>query len=109
MKALGIIGFILGVIALILGIYNMMSLAPYADSLRNMSDAPGSYLYARMWAEAHSFSTLVGMITMLIAGLGFLLSIIAAIKTKHKMAIIATVICLIALVFGLAQGTHMFS
>ncbi|MFT4602075.1 MAG: hypothetical protein ACI857_002261, partial [Arenicella sp.] len=82
MKALSIIGLILGVVGLSMGLYNQFSLAPYAESLSEIQYSQGSYLYARMWSQAHSFSTLVGMITMIIGGLGFLLSVIPAFKTK---------------------------
>ncbi len=108
MKKLALIGFLLAIVGLIFGLYNQFSIAPYAKSLENIPDVDGSYLNARRWAEAHSFSVLIGEITLLIGGLGFILAGIPAIKIKTKVAIIGAIISFVALFLGIAQGTHMF-
>jgi len=109
MKVLSVIGMILAILGLVLGLLNQFSFIPYAATLEGIQDAPDSYVNARLWAEAHSFTVFVGEITLLVGGLGFILAGIPAIKIKSKVALIGAILGLVALVLGLAQGTHMFS
>ena len=83
MKILGIIGVVIGLLALLMGLYLEFSVAPIARGE-------------------------MGEYTLLIGGVAFLASIVPAIK-KQNMAWLGVVFGLFALTIGAAYGTHMFS
>ncbi|MFT6245493.1 MAG: hypothetical protein ACJA0U_000066 [Salibacteraceae bacterium] len=115
MKALGIIGVVVGIVALILGAYLHFSVVPAAE-IAESADQLGAALGDSYFGspEHHSNTDImsakidIGEYTLLIGGVAFLLSIVPAIK-KQKIPWIGVVCGLFAFFVGVAYGTHMFS
>lgn len=114
MKILGIIGVVVGIVALLMGVYLEFSVAPAADSAA-LSDEIMSRGDAYWGSAAHVLNTnlmdaklTIGQYTLLVGGGALLLSIVPAIK-KQKIAWIGVVCGLFALLIGAAYGTHLFS
>ena len=115
MKTLGIIGFIVGILALFMGAYLQFVIVPAAE-IAESADQLGSALGDSYYGSAEHIlnrnlmnaKTDIGEYTLLAGGIAFLLSIVPAIK-KQKIAWIGVVCGLFALILGAAYGTHMFS
>lgn len=113
MKALGIIGTIIGAIAGLLGAYLQFAVVPAAAIAESnwAADHPESYygsIEHQLDMSAMEAATDFGIIVMFAGLLAVLLSIVPAIK-KQKIAWVGVVLGLIAFFIGAAHGTHMFS
>ncbi len=116
MKALGVTGFVLGIIATLLGIYLQFVVVPAAEAAEasnailaqmggdNFYESPE---YRLNWAIADAVVDF-GTIVMGAGLLAFLVSIVPAIK-KRKIAWIGVLLGLVTFFLGAAHGTHMFS
>jgi uncharacterized membrane protein YbaN (DUF454 family) len=116
MKALGLIGMILGILAMGLGIYLVFVVADAASAAR-MADDLGPTLYGDAYygspmhminRSAMDFKTDFGIIVMGAGLVAFLASIVPAIK-KQTIAWVGLGLGLISFFIGAAYGTHMFS
>ena len=110
MKALSISGFILGLFSFIGGLYLHFMLAPAAEALESSLETGFSdEMTSLMFMAAHEAKVGTGETLVIIGGIAFIISGIAAIKTKSKLAIAGTLMSFIGLLAGLVHGTHMFS
>jgi hypothetical protein len=107
MKKLGIIGFVLAAVSLTVALVNQFHFIKEANRLEMMLDR--DIASSCQWAEAHHFAVLLGEIVLIASILALITCVISAFKTKSKLSIIGVVLSLIAIIFGLMQGTHMFS
>ena len=115
MKVLGIIGLVVGIVALLMGAYLQFSIVPaagVAETADELASSLGDLYYGspaelinRRDMEA---KTEFGEYTLLVGGVAFLLSIVPAIK-KQKTALFGVIFGFVALALGAAYGTHMFS
>ena len=106
MKALSFTGLVLALVGLALALYNQLSLIPRAAYLRTI---PHDKVPRGAWAEAHSLTVDLGLVTMGLGALALILALVAAIKTKNRIAFVALALALPPLIMGLARGTHLFS
>ncbi len=107
MKVLSIIALSIAIIGLGLGLYVQFEIVPneaYMDALENPSE-----IERRLWIHYHEQMVNFGVIAMALGGLGFLLGLFPAFKTKKPIAWISIVIGLAAFFLGASQGTHLFS
>lgn len=115
MKILGIIGVVVGVLAVIMGAYLHFAIAPAADLAETVINLETSLSETYYGSAEHVLQrtimgakTDIGEYTLLVGGIAFLLSFVPAIK-KQNFAWIGVVLGLIGLFIGAAYGTHMFS
>ena len=120
MRILGIIGAVLGVIAIFFAMYYIAVVIPTAESADaamerilssrdyNAMDSPFDNPAYKMNFELRSMKVDYGEYLMATGLLAFLLSIFPAIK-KQKIAWIGVGLGLISLFIGAAYGTHMLS
>lgn len=115
MKALGIIGVVVGFVALISGAYLHFSVVPaaeIADSADQLGAALGDTYFGS--AEEHLNQDVMtakidfGKYTLLLGGVAFLLSIVPVVKGQ-KNAWVGVACGLFAFFVGVAYGTHLFS
>ena len=99
MKILAFISIIVGLGGVIAGIYNQMEFVSLVES----DSAPRELIW--YW---HDQKMLWGMIALGAGALSAILGVIAGIK-KSKIGWLGALLGLVALFFGLAQSTHMFS
>jgi len=98
MKVLSIIAIVIAAAGIGIALHNQINIIPLLDSTGGDS----------MWRHYHDLKMMLGNIAM-ISGL---ISVIAGVFTgikKQKLGWIGVGLGLVALVFGLAQATHMFS
>lgn len=116
MKKLGLIGVIIGVAALLLGVYLEFFLVPASQIAETSIDFGVSQLGDRYYGSAEHFANLdaieaivdYGIYLMGAGLLAFLLSIVPAIKKQH-IAWVGVLLGAITFFWGAAHGTHMFS
>lgn len=109
MKKLALIGLVVSVIAALAGIYDYLVVQPdkelaeymlWEEDLTDEERIP-------LW-EASEFGINFAIAVMFAGILGFLLSLIAAIK-KEKIAWLGVLLALVGFIIGAGYGTHMFS
>ena len=110
MKALSIIGLILGVICFAIGMYLQFIIAPGAAMLESATSGEGVSEMAYAVANAAlDIKVTVAEVLLLASGVSLLLNIFPFIKIKNKLALVGALLSLVALVIGVIHGTHMFS
>lgn len=110
MKALSITGLVIGLLSFLAAMYLQFVLAPAAASLEaSLNTGFSDEMTSMMWMAAHEAKVNMGETLVISSGLALILSVIPAIKTKSKMAMVGTMLSLISLLIGIIQGTHMFS
>ncbi|OFZ66752.1 MAG: hypothetical protein A3D92_18785 [Bacteroidetes bacterium RIFCSPHIGHO2_02_FULL_44_7] len=116
MKKLGIIGFVFGLLAMILGLYLQLSLVPAAAAadanwqmaISMTNDAYFGSLMHQTDMAVMDAKTDFAVIVMFAGILAVLLSIIPAIR-KIRIAWIGIILGVAMCFLGAAYGTHMFS
>ena len=97
MKALSIVGILLGMAGIFAGLYNI---SEFVEGAKDTSQ--DNWLYyddnKMMW----------GYIALGTGALGLILGAVAGSK-KAKLGWVAVILSLVAVYFGLSQATHMFS
>lgn len=107
MKIFSLSAFILAAITFIAALVNQFYFVPIEKSLDLLSS--NNIASGRAWSAAHHQVVVLGEIVLFIGIAALILNIIPAIKKKNKLAYVGAILSVIAIVFGLAQGTHMFS
>ncbi len=97
MKALSIVGILIGMAGIFAGLYNISEFVEGAEdtSLEN-------------WMYYHENKMNWGYIALGTGALGLILGAVAGSK-KAKLGWVAVILSLVAVYFGLSQATHMFS
>lgn len=90
MKKLNLVALILGILGLCTYLYNLLVLQPVLGQanvgLSNITDF-------ELYGQYRDMSDLLGLSGTSIAGIGFILGIIAFFKTKDKKALFTALIC----------------
>lgn len=105
MKALIIVGIVLAVLGTVLGLYNQFSVKATVERYEDSDDSQST----RLWMQAHGLYVNIGMANVVIGGLALILCVVGAMKTRWQPAWIGAAFGLVALILGLAHGTHMFA
>lgn len=116
MKKLGIIGFVFGILAMVLGLYLQFSLVPAAAAadanwqlaIEITNDAYFGSLMHQTDMAIMDTKTDFAVIVMATGFLALLLSILPAVR-KIRIAWVGVVLGLAMGLLGAAYGTHMFS
>lgn len=108
MKIVNYIGIVIALIAIGIGYVNYQNKPSEPTYNSSLSDEANMQMNQE-WSEAHSNYVDTGAYVMFAGILAFLLCVIAAIKTKDKLAYLGVLISLVAFFLGAATGTHMFS
>ena len=98
MKILSIVSIVIGLLALVSGVYNQMEFVPLCES---------DNLPISMFREVHDQKNLWGYIAMFPGILAVILGVIAGIK-KNKLGWIGAGLGLVTFFLGASQCTHMF-
>lgn len=116
MKVLAFLGTAISAIGMLLGLWNQFSLKPHAESMQDTNEllallGEGDGLMGRAaYYEAIDFVVTIGEITLLIGALGVIVCAIPMFKMQKKtVPLIGLIMGLVAVLFGLMHGTHMFS
>lgn len=106
MKTLSLSAFVLAALTFIAALVNQFYFVPIEKSLELFSDNIAS---GRAWSAAHHQVVVLGEIVLFIGIAALILNIIPAIKKKNKLSYAGLILSVVAIIFGLTQGTHMFS
>lgn len=110
MKALSIIGLILGSLLCLMALYLQFMVAPAVDYLEGVATG-GDFdpITNALWMDANDSKMNMAYVALLGGGVTFIMCLVPFIKTKSKMALVGALLSFVALLIGIIQGTHMFS
>ena len=97
MKILGFIGFGMGVVALVLALFNFYELLPFADSIAHLDADP----YYTLWERAMRLTKNVATISVIVGGIAALLSTVYFFLERRKLYIYGTGFSVLAILFSL--------
>lgn len=109
MKALGMIGFVLSVLLLLLALYLQFVAVPAVEIADAMYIEGGGDLQAALSVSAREGMMNMANTVLLGGALSLILSAVSFLKTKNKLALAGAVLSLVSVLIGLIHGTHMFS
>ena len=97
MKILGFLGFGLGVVALVLALFNFYELLPFADSIAHLNEDP----YYSLWVKAMLLTKNVSIIALVIGSLSTLISVVYYFMERRKLYVFSLGFSLVAILFSL--------
>lgn len=108
MKGLSITGFIVGILALMVAIYNQFvvvtELANAENLMNGAKDQFESRIYSILWTNLLDSKINIGMTAMAMGISSILLTIAPILKSQKKLAMIGGIIGLVATISGLLQS-----
>jgi len=107
MKKLSVAALTMGTIGILLGLYIMFEVAPYLEYLDGITNP--SRVMRGEWMRTHNLKMNLGTGSMGLGFVGFIMALVAGIKSKETLAWVASALCLVTFFMGAAYATHMFS
>jgi hypothetical protein len=108
MKGLSITGFIFGILALTVALYNQYVVITELESvdalMSNATNAFETEIYSVLWSNLLDSKINIGMTAMGLGITGVLLTFAPILKAKKKLALVGGLLGLVAAIIGLLQS-----